>query len=117
MGIERRPADPKAVKVCAEVGVFLDEHRSRGLDAEMVAWADYVMVMEMAHAQHLREHYPEVGERIVLLGGLDGRMNIPDPIGGWTFQFRRSRNQIARCVEAFVGRLPPRGAPQGSPGA
>lgn len=110
MGIERRPADPKAVAVCAEVGVGIADHRSQGLSDALVDWADYLLVMEVAHAHQIRDRYPQAENRVVLLGSFVGQMDIPDPIGGWTYQFRRSRNQIQRCVEAFLGRLPAAGS-------
>lgn len=106
MGIQRRPADPNAVAVCAELGVGVGEHRSQGLTSELVTWADHIAVMEVAHAAHIREHFPEVADKIVMLGGRIGLVDIPDPIGGWTFQFRRSRNQIAQAVKSLVDQLP-----------
>jgi protein-tyrosine phosphatase len=107
LGIEARPAEPHAVSVCAEIGVDIAGHRSQGLTDELVDWADYLVVMEVAHAAHLREKFPSVGERIVLLGSFGGVYEVPDPMGGWKFQFRGSRDTLRRCVETFVERLPP----------
>ena len=44
-----RPADPKAVKVCKELDIDLRAHRSQGIDAATVAWADHILVMELRH--------------------------------------------------------------------
>jgi len=106
LGIVARPADPKAVAVCADMGVDISHHLSQGLDEELVEWAEFVLVMEFHHAQLVREHYPDVGDKLLLLGTFGGMGEIPDPIGGWRFRFRRSRDDIRRCVEGFVDRLP-----------
>ena len=107
LGIIDHPADSKAVAVCAEVGVDISGHLSQGLSEDLVSWADYVLVMEYGHARHLRDHYPEVGDDLLMLGAFGGLFEIEDPIGSWKLKFRRSRDEIDRCVRAFVDRLPP----------
>ena len=111
LGIREAPADAYAVAVCAEIGVDLGGHRSQALTPELVAWADYVLVMEYAHAAVVRTMMPEVGEKVLLLGGFGRAMEIADPIGGWKFQFRWSRDEIKVAVEMFLDRLPQKGAP------
>ena len=100
------PADAYAVGVCAELGVDLGSHRSQGVTRELLAWADYILVMEYAHAAAVRALLPEVGEKVLLLGGFGRSMEIADPIGGWKFQFRWSRDEIKVAVEMFLDRLP-----------
>ena len=108
LGLDGRPAEPKAVAVCKEIGLDLSAHRSTPLVGELVDWAEHVLVMEYAHAQYIRENHPDVGDKLMLLGTFGGMLEIADPIGGWKFQFRRSRKDLQRCVEGFVDRLPPR---------
>ncbi len=107
LGLDGKPADPKAVAVCKEIGLDLTSHRSTPLGPEQVEWADYVLVMEYAHAGLIRERYPDVGDKLMLLGTFGGFTEIADPIGSWKFRFRRSRDDIKRCVEGFVDRLAP----------
>jgi len=106
LGLQDYPADPNAVAVCAELGIDLSGHRSAPLTDELINWADYVLVMEFDHAQHIREHHTQVRERLLMLGNFGGVSEIADPIGGWRFRFRRSRDEIRRCVEGFIDRLP-----------
>ena len=109
LGLEDRPADPHAVAVCAEVGVDIGDHDAQPLTDELIDWADYVLVMEYRHAAHIREHHPQAGEKVLMLGNFGGNApEIADPIGGWRFQFRRSRDEIQRCVHGFMRRLPAR---------
>lgn len=82
LGLQDRPAEPRAVAVCREIGLDLSAHRSRPLTAELVRWADRIFVMEDAHGLAVRELVPEVGEQVVIpLGPLAGRAYIADPIG------------------------------------
>lgn len=106
LGIIGRPADPYAAAVCAEIGVDIYTHRSQGVASELIAWSDYVLVMEYAHAAFVRSKYPEVGEKLLLLGAFGKATEIGDPIGGWQFQFRWSRDEIKQAVETFIDRIP-----------
>ena len=106
--IEGRPADRSAVAVCAEIGIDISQHRSQGLTGPLVDWADYVLVMEFGHANHIRDHHPDCQE-LIMLGHMAGMMEIGDPIGRWKPRFRRSRDEIRRCVESLIDRLPPKG--------
>lgn len=108
MGLIGRPADPKAVKVCKELDIDLSAHRSQGIDAATVAWADFILVMELRHQIELHRRFPESEGKVMLLGNFGGMHEIDDPVGGWTFRFRRSRDRLQRCVEAFLDQLPVR---------
>lgn len=107
MGLLGHPADPLAVKVMGEIGVDLASHLSGGVDEETMDWADFVLVMEMRHATTLRQRFPLHDAKIMLLGHFGGLVEVPDPIGGWRWRFRSSREQIHRCVVGFMDQLPP----------
>lgn len=105
MGLDGRPADPKAVAVCAEIGVDLSNHSAQPVTPEVMTWADHVLVMELRHAHDLRERFPEHDAKIALLGTFGGAMEIADPIGGWKWTFRRIRRQIGSATRSFLLRL------------
>ena len=100
-------AAPNAVKAIKDVGGDLSSHQSQPMSLELVEWADRILVMEIRHASTIRELYPEADEKVQLLGTFGGTMEIDDPYGRWIFAFRRSRDEIQRCVETFMDRLPP----------
>ncbi len=104
-GLVDHPAADKAIAVCREVGLDLSDHRSQKITDELLTWADWVVVMEVAHATHVRSYFPDVGERLLQLGPLAGLAEIPDPAGGWTFQVRRVRRHLERGVTALLTRL------------
>ncbi len=107
MGLINHHADPLAIKVMAEVGVDISDHRSSGVTDELVDWADHILVMEMRHATTLRQRHPASDSKVLMLGNFGGMVEIPDPVGGWRWRFRRNRDQLHKCTEAFMDQLPP----------
>lgn len=105
LGLRDRGAEPSMIVVGREIGLDLTTHVCQPLTAELCAWADHVLVMELNHLAHVAElGAADKGE---LLGRYIGTDEIPDPIGAWfTFTFRRSRNQIEKAVKAFLDTLP-----------
>lgn len=101
-------AAPNSRKAIAELGGNLTAHRSQAVTEELVAWADRILVMELRHASLIREQFPTADEKVLMLGTFGGIMEIGDPYGSWIFKYRSSRNEIRRCVEVLMDRLPPR---------
>ena len=106
------PAAPNSQKVIKEIGGDLSEHLSQPVSAELVAWADRVLCMELRHASWVREHFPQADAKIQLLGTFGGVMNIPDPYGSWVFAYRKSRDLLRRSVEGLLDSMPPRPLPE-----
>jgi protein-tyrosine-phosphatase len=104
--IAGNPAAPNSVKAVRELGCDLSGHVSRPVDDALVSWADRVLVMELRHARHLRAAYPVAEDKVLLLANFGGMVEIDDPFGRWIFAFRRCRDELRTCVEAFMDRLP-----------
>jgi protein-tyrosine-phosphatase len=107
---EGEPAAPNSQKAIRDVGGDLSNHQSQPVSEALVAWADRILVMEMRHAQFVREHFPASDEKLQMLGTFGGLMEIADPYGSWIFRYRSSRDDIRRCVEGLLDRMPPRPA-------
>lgn len=110
MGLIGKPAARNAVRALSEVGIDISEHRSKGITEEMVEWADHILVMELKHALKLRDRHASLSDsdRVLQLASFGGMVEIDDPVGSWRWRFRRSRDEIRRCVETFMDNLPPR---------
>lgn len=106
LGLVDRPADPHAVAVCKELNIDIASHKSRPVLAEDVEWADYILVMALHHASAVRDAHPQADHKVLLLGTLGGALEIADPIGQGKTRFRSARDEIKRCVDALVSRLP-----------
>jgi protein-tyrosine-phosphatase len=79
-----RPADPRMLDAARQWGVDLSGHRSRVVDAEMVRWADVILVMDRKNREALR-HLPDAAGKVHFLGLLDpaaARVEIGDPYCG-----------------------------------
>ena len=107
MGLMDKPAAANAVAVMKEIGVDISMHRSGGIDDELLEWADYVLVMELRHQSVLHERHPQCEGRVMMLGPFGGIHEVADPVGGWKWRFRKSRDSLKTCTEAFMDRLPP----------
>ena len=106
LGLDGPPAHKHSIKVASEIGLQLQHHRAQPVTAELVAWADYILGMEIQHAAKLRGGFPEADEKIMLLGTFGGVHEIVDPLGKWRPRFRACRDLIQDCVHTFIDRLP-----------
>lgn len=107
LGIEDRAPPPNTAAVMREIHILLDDHRSKGITEEHMAWADRVLVMTYDHATTLRERFPEASvDKVQLLGpfGSDAA-EVADPIGRWKMTHRKVRRQLERCVDGLLDRI------------
>ncbi|RMG49044.1 MAG: low molecular weight protein arginine phosphatase [Acidobacteria bacterium] len=98
--VDGRPADPVVVELARERGLDLSRHRSRALTRDMLDQADEIVVMTRIQRAFLREHYPDVMGKVVLLREADGGLDLPDPIGGPVAEYRKVLEILFRCIEA-----------------
>jgi len=103
---------PRETLAAAETfGIDLSGHRSRQIDAELVAGADMVLAMEAWQASRLRKVFPEHREKVYLLplfeesppGRPDaGRLlNIRDPYGRAIEDFIECFERIEACLKGI----------------
>ncbi|MCX7726553.1 MAG: hypothetical protein N2053_06860 [Chitinispirillaceae bacterium] len=92
--------------VCKENGIDIEQHRSSPLLPEELKVSDYIFVMELSHYEYLNTFFPQVSDRIYMLGAWPNRRekkaNIPDPIGGNLETYRKVFVKIKECVEKIV---------------
>jgi protein-tyrosine phosphatase len=120
--IPGEPASDGARLVAAEMGADLSGHRSRLVDAALLAEANWVIGMTRSHAAIFRARYGDrYGGRIGLLGepGVDlGRHEtsaaaeeVRDPFGGEIEGYRAAGRQIDRLLRIWAPEFH-RGLPQ-----
>jgi protein-tyrosine-phosphatase len=107
MGLEGPPADENAIAVLQEIGVDLGLHKSAGLDEETLAWADWILVMELDHAGGFASSPPLREDRTLMLGSFGGsrRRTSRIPWAAGNGGFRKTRDELQRCVHAFMDQL------------
>jgi protein-tyrosine-phosphatase len=114
---------PEACAASARYGVSLHDHRPRPVTRALVDSCDLIVVMERAHAEDLREAYPDRYDRVVLLPLFDGtargyqRYSIEDPFGQTPEVYDDCYRRIQRAVAELIGQIvrPPADA-RSSPG-
>lgn len=103
------PAAPKSITAMREADLDITKHRSQPLSDELVHWADHILVMEIRHATKIRDRWPGADAKVMMLGNFGGVMEIADPYGAWFMgRYRTARDEIQKCVQTFMDRLPPR---------
>jgi protein-tyrosine-phosphatase len=114
---EGMPASEGALRSAERHALDLTQHRTTSLSAELVAWADLILVMGPSHFVRVAELGGE--ERTALLtafaegeeaDGLEGS-GVPDPFGGDDAAYEEAYDSLDRLVGRALRRLEPILAP------
>jgi|YNPNPStandDraft_1061719.scaffolds.fasta_scaffold01961_10 protein-tyrosine-phosphatase len=90
------PATPEACQALAEIGLALDDHRSRCLNQQQVDAADLILVMTQAHLQDISLRFLRARDKTHLLSQMAGEMcDVEDPYGGTLEDYRLCRDTLA----------------------
>jgi protein-tyrosine-phosphatase len=100
-------ADPTAMKILAEHGYDSLSHISSYISEEMMGEADWIVVMENAHRQQLRDNYPQYAEKIRLLKTFardyDGvNQDIRDPYRQSIYNYRLCFSEIYMAIDGMM---------------
>jgi predicted ATP-grasp superfamily ATP-dependent carboligase/protein-tyrosine-phosphatase len=100
----RSPAD--AIAAAAAWQVDLTSHRSRVVTADIVGQSDVIFVFDQLNYSRMVEGFPEVSDRLHLLGELDvaGPLFVPDPWGRGRQAYAVAYRRIAETLSASVTR-------------
>ena len=89
------PPDDKLIAAMAAFGIDIRDHRSRMLDAAMIADQDLVLVMEDRHKEALCFEFPDQSDRVFLLSEMIGQhFEISDPFGGHLKAYQKTAEQL-----------------------
>jgi protein-tyrosine phosphatase len=101
------PADPSALACAARMGVALSAHRSARVDAERLAWADLILVMQGRHVTEIEREWPQFASRVRALGDFlpAPPYGLPDPYGEPDEVFDRVFARLRVAVERLAGRI------------
>jgi protein-tyrosine phosphatase len=99
-------ASAEAVSAMQEMGIDLSGHRSQRVNAELMAWADWVIPMTLAHEYRLIQLYPEYSSKLRYLGAWgEEERDIEDPWGGSLESYRRSAQAISELLALVKKKL------------
>ena len=98
------PASPDAIKVMAEKGADLSQHRSQLLNEKLLQWADLVLTMTDNHRQHIIGQYTIRANKVYTLAGFIGAeyIDITDPFGLGAEAYRQSALQLQLLIKQLT---------------
>lgn len=101
------PAHPKAVEAAACMGLDIKSHKTHVVSADLLNQADLVVVMQSGHKEALKAEFPDVNDRVVLLGTLAGLPggDITDPATEHFLQPETTARIINSCIEKSFRKL------------
>lgn len=98
---EGLPAHAKAIEAGAKFGLDLKHHKTREVNAGMLASADKIIVMQYSHKEAIEAEFPETEGKVVLLGELARitEVEIVDPAIENFHNAEESARIICLCVD------------------
>ena len=111
---EGQEATAKACQVMEEIGLDLDKHKAKQINAELVEWADLILAMEASHIEHMEAMFPKAEDKMHTIIGYaegvpgfpgDGRYDIEDPYGEDVEEYRSCAHQLRAYIEKIIKRL------------
>lgn len=100
------PAHATAVKLMAQKGIDISQHRASQLNHEMIRASDLLLVMESVHQIEIESRDRTARGKIFRLGHWDGT-DIADPFGQSEQAFETVLKVIERGVDRWVEKLSP----------
>ncbi len=93
------PANPASVRVCAERGLDLSNHRSKSLTTDLLEASDHVYTMTQGQALQLQRIVPQYADKVspILPDG-----DIADPYGQNDTVYERCYQQIDTAIKALI---------------
>jgi protein-tyrosine-phosphatase len=84
----------------AERGIDIGRHQATEVDANLLGWADVVLVMTASHREALAEEFPGTADKLILMSCLDGGdWDVADPVGGTLEDYRATAKELARLID------------------
>jgi protein-tyrosine phosphatase len=105
-GHDGMPAALDGIRVMAEYGLDISQHRSRVVTWEIMMAADLILTMESGHAEALRFEFRKMSHRVYQLTAMVGwPYDIDDPFGQGISRFRVTAQELAEILEGGCERI------------
>jgi protein-tyrosine phosphatase len=105
-GLAGKRASQQGIDLLAERGIDISGHVARQLEADEVAAADLIIVMEEAHRQAIFVRTPQQVHKVMLFSELVGRHeDVDDPYRRGRRAYRKTLATIDATLETGLDRL------------
>ncbi len=106
---EGMPASKEAVLVMRKLGVDISTHRARRVTDDMLKRADFILVMEQGHKQHILKRIGGLNKKVFLLKEFSedksGGLSIQDPIGMSMGFYEKVAGELQKSIEGLVAKI------------
>ena len=103
---EGRPAVANTVKVIAERGIDISDHKTRPITHLPLSRFRLILTMEAGHKEAIQIEFPDIASRTYMLSEMiDRKMNIKDPIGKPVEEFEKTAKVIEMILEKGFDRI------------
>ena len=96
-GLVGHPADDKAMQCMQQLGISMQAHVARKLNADMIKQADLILVMSQNQQKHIEQTWPFAKGKTFRLGHWQGK-NVADPFQKDQETFNDACALIQQCV-------------------
>jgi len=94
--------DPDAKAVLKQHQVRSGDHRACQVTADLLHWADLVLLMEHTQLQRVIRLAPEVRGKVFLIGKWQDDLQIADPYRRQKNAFQQTYTHLSRCVDDWL---------------
>ena len=111
---EDAEATPNAIQVMDDMGLNIERHKAKPVDAELIAWADLILTMESAQFEQIEAMFPDAEDKLHMLIGYAKGENgyvsgegyeVEDPYGEDLEEYRSCAGQLKSAIDRIVRRL------------
>ena len=103
------PPDPKMVDYLFKKEIPVTGHEARQISRQDVEWADRILVMEQEHERMIEATWPDVKEKVELLGSFASGVHVADdvidPYGRSSYHYRLVQSHITLAIRSLVKSL------------
>lgn len=100
------PVSPEAKDVLTELGINLEDHRSRQLDEKMIKNAYIVLTMTTTQRDLLHIYYPKTADKVfTLYEFIDEEGDITDPFGRDIDIYRDAAKKLVNAMPKVIQKL------------
>ena len=99
-----QPASEEAVEACLQLKLSLKQHRSRQVNAAMIAKATHIFCMTSGHRDALESLYPDSARKMRLVCEFDPSLpsQVPDPIGQGIQSYIKTRDTLRKAIPSIL---------------
>jgi len=100
-GLVDHPADQKAISCMQRLGIDMNAHIAKKLNAKLIKKADLILVMSQNQQKHLEQTWPFAKGKTFRLGHWQGK-NVPDPFRQEQSVFDETCQLIQECISDWT---------------